>query len=654
VLGFQAFALSCGSSSASREAPPRAEFEVSRSSGSVPLHVQFLDRSSGTVTSWEWDFGDGSTSVERSPTHAYVLEGHFDVRLRVSGPGGGGELLLASAIEARAPERNALEYGMNPSFQRWSSREIVFADAMQRATEFLIVRGDEISMDPAPLIPLGRTPPRVGEGWPDFGQLLVGEHVGARLFGAMEGTLPDGRAEPWVLTWEGTGACRLTGTAVVREERRPRRVEVRVDPERGNGNGTVTLEIESSTRSDPVRNVHVWLPGMAVQRPLFWPPYLARVQAMNGGAGPHVWRTLDWTQVNEYGALAPPLPFVFDWAGRIRPTSPSQGTRRGMCPEFQAAFCNRVGANLHLQVPHRADPMSVAEYERYLRDLFTRLRDGAGALPWTSEPVAGLAEDLTLTVELSNELWNEAFPSSRWMIHQAAARGLSVAETIAQELELVWRLADEVFAGRRTVRRFVGGHIADIDFAALILTALPSGTRVDALGPACYFRPRREAIARWLEGASADACPNCPSPDEVIAAAWSSFVELRAGLRAHRALADQYVNPDGTHPRLELYECGQGFIADGAPWAEAARRAQVLPAMYRAYVDGLIPLLVEEGVELVNWYSFMTDQDPQHGVDVGFGIWNDMRQTLTLPVVEPYLDEGLPKAAAVYRGPPRR
>jgi len=76
--------------------------------------------------------------------------------------------------------------------------------------------------------------------------------------------------------------------------------------------------------------------------------------------------------------------------------------------------------------------------------------------------------------------------------------------------------------------------------------------------------------------------------------------------------------------------------------------------MYRAYVDGLIPLLVEEGVELVNWYSFMTDQDPQHGVDVGFGIWNDMRQTLTLPVVEPYLDEGLPKAAAVYRGPPRR
>jgi hypothetical protein len=69
-------------------------------------------------------------------------------------------------------------------------------------------------------------------------------------------------------------------------------------------------------------------------------------------------------------------------------------------------------------------------------------------------------------------------------------------------------------------------------------------------------------------------------------------------------------------------------------------------------VDGLVPMLVEEGVDVVNWYSFMTDQDPSHGVDVGFGIWNDMGQSLTLPVPEPYLDEGVPKAAAIYRGPP--
>jgi len=63
---------------------------------------------------------------------------------------------------------------------------------------------------------------------------------------------------------------------------------------------------------------------------------------------------------------------------------------------------------------------------------------------------------------------------------------------------------------------------------------------------------------------------------------------------------------------------------------------------------------VDEGVDVANWYSFMTDQDPAFGVGVGFGIWNDMGQAITLPVGDAYLDEGAPKAAAVYRGPPQR
>jgi hypothetical protein len=49
----------------------------------------------------------------------------------------------------------------------------------------------------------------------------------------------------------------------------------------------------------------------------------------------------------------------------------------------------------------------------------------------------------------------------------------------------------------------------------------------------------------------------------------------------------------------------------------------------------------------------MTDQDPRFGVGIGYGVWNDMGQRITLPVPEPYVDEGAPKAAAIYRGPPR-
>jgi len=344
---------------------------------------------------------------------------------------------------------------------------------------------------------------------------------------------------------------------------------------------------------------------------------------------------------------------VFDLAGIIRPDSPSQGTRRGMCPEFQVAFCNRVGANLHYPVPHRTDQMSPEDYELYLRDLFTRIRDGSPAVAPINRglPFEGLRADLDLTLELSNEIWNGGFPANRWFQKQATTLGISLHEAVARELLFVWRIADEVFVERK-VRRFVGAFTAEPGFVRRILEALPAGTRVDALGSSCYFRPRQASIDAWLSGAVGTVCPNCPSAEQVIEAARLSIDELRPLLRGHRAVADSYTNPDGSHPRLELYETGQSFGAGSDPWAAAARDAQVHPNMYYALVDGLIPMLVEENVDVASWYSFMTDQDPTFGVGIGFGIWNDMAQTITLPVPEPYLDEGAPKAAAVYRGPP--
>ena len=63
--------------------PPKAEFEVHCSD----LTCTFADRSSdddGTVVSWRWDFGDGSTSTERNPSHSYGTAGQYSVRLTVT------------------------------------------------------------------------------------------------------------------------------------------------------------------------------------------------------------------------------------------------------------------------------------------------------------------------------------------------------------------------------------------------------------------------------------------------------------------------------------------------------------------------------------------------------------------------------------------
>ena len=52
---------------------PVGAFSADSLTGSAPLNVQFRDLSEGTVRSWEWDFGDGTTSDGESPSHRYTI-----------------------------------------------------------------------------------------------------------------------------------------------------------------------------------------------------------------------------------------------------------------------------------------------------------------------------------------------------------------------------------------------------------------------------------------------------------------------------------------------------------------------------------------------------------------------------------------------------
>lgn len=66
---------------------PNAAFSATPRNGEAPLTVQFTDLSdpgSAPITSWQWDFGDGSTSVDRNPFHSYTRPGRYTVTLGVS------------------------------------------------------------------------------------------------------------------------------------------------------------------------------------------------------------------------------------------------------------------------------------------------------------------------------------------------------------------------------------------------------------------------------------------------------------------------------------------------------------------------------------------------------------------------------------------
>lgn len=71
--------------------PPTAEFVATPLTGQVPLSVQFTNQSTGSITGYAWEFGDGGTSTEANPLYVYQEPGNYSVTLTVSGPAGSDE-----------------------------------------------------------------------------------------------------------------------------------------------------------------------------------------------------------------------------------------------------------------------------------------------------------------------------------------------------------------------------------------------------------------------------------------------------------------------------------------------------------------------------------------------------------------------------------
>ncbi len=64
----------CGSVAA---ASPVANFTSNVTHGIAPLSVQFIDTSTGNVTSWSWNFGNGATITQ---TESYL---HFKLHSKI-------------------------------------------------------------------------------------------------------------------------------------------------------------------------------------------------------------------------------------------------------------------------------------------------------------------------------------------------------------------------------------------------------------------------------------------------------------------------------------------------------------------------------------------------------------------------------------------
>jgi PKD repeat protein len=78
--------------------PLFAEFASAPEQEYTPLTLRFLDLSRGTPASWQWDFGDGTTSTLQSPVHTFPQNGIYNVTLEVTRPDGSRRIVSRNDI----------------------------------------------------------------------------------------------------------------------------------------------------------------------------------------------------------------------------------------------------------------------------------------------------------------------------------------------------------------------------------------------------------------------------------------------------------------------------------------------------------------------------------------------------------------------------
>lgn len=84
-------------------AAPAPSISATPLSGAAPLAVTFAGSSTGSVTTWSWNFGDGSTGTGQNPAHTYTSAGTYTVSLTATNSGGSSTVTNTGYITVTNP-----------------------------------------------------------------------------------------------------------------------------------------------------------------------------------------------------------------------------------------------------------------------------------------------------------------------------------------------------------------------------------------------------------------------------------------------------------------------------------------------------------------------------------------------------------------------
>ena len=96
---------------------PTAEFTFSPNNPSIQDEVYITDTSTdpdGSITSWSWDFGDGTTSTFQSPSHTFTKKGECQITLTVTDNDGAETSITHTIVVINLPPEASFECTPNP------------------------------------------------------------------------------------------------------------------------------------------------------------------------------------------------------------------------------------------------------------------------------------------------------------------------------------------------------------------------------------------------------------------------------------------------------------------------------------------------------------------------------------------------------------
>jgi hypothetical protein len=340
----------------------------------------------------------------------------------------------------------------------------------------------------------------------------------ARMFGsgdsitylmndALQGNYPGGT---YVVTWQGTGDVTLgfDGNTIISKTTSGliKTMEVNVTPT----NNGIALSIRNSKAQDPVRNIHVFLPGTQ-NKGRFNQTFLNFIAPFS------VLRFMDWGNTNN--------STVQRWSQRAQVSDTTWNQGKGMPLEIMIELCNTTNKDGWFCVPHMADDSYVQNFATLLKQ---QLKPGLRAY-----------------IEYSNEVWNPIFTQFQFAQKQGRAQGLNSFQYYSQRACRVSDIARGILGTRAIpvmASQFVNPYISDIE-----LGFNNASRRVGALAIAPYFGPIADSSNQGTLDSSSVSQINDMCLDDVR----TSNLNF---IRGQMQIARKY------HLPLISYESGQGLI----------------------------------------------------------------------------------------------